>query len=140
MGFTSKTEDITFINFKTNLQKEIRTIASDFGSVKKLELIMPGNSQKFCMIDIAKKDDASTYPICIDSDPEYNALICDAWENPSIQPDGSGSENAFLVPMQPIKVSNIEIQSEYFCVEPGAGGRIALKIEGRGDSTRISAW
>ena len=138
-GFTERTKEIAFINFKTDLQTEIRTIASDFGSVKRLDLTMPGNFRKLCLIDLYKNPNnyclCSSSPNCIGNSLDNNPLICDSWRNPSFpRPD-----NAFLVPITPIKLSTIEIEEGYICLEP-IGNKISLKLEGFGNRTKVSKW
>ncbi|MBR9691282.1 hypothetical protein GOV06_00690 [Candidatus Woesearchaeota archaeon] len=136
-SFTSRTEDIAFINFKTDLQTEVRTMASDFGSVKRLDLNMPGRFQMLCLIDLNKRNIAATSCLCTQCQGiyknDYQPEICDAWTT-------SGNlENAFLVPITPFKLSSMEIENGYICIFP-RGNKISLKIEGRGDRTKVSEW
>jgi len=132
-GFTSRTEEISLVNFKTDLQSEIRTIASDYGSVKKLDLTMPGRFDVFCLIDIEQRNLASTTGLCTLGHPDYNPEVCDAWET-----EGN-EENAFLIPITPIKVSKMDIDGGYLCIKP-TGNKISLRLEGLGDRTKVSEW
>ncbi|MEE9525081.1 MAG: hypothetical protein V3V78_00560 [Candidatus Woesearchaeota archaeon] len=137
--FTSRTEQIALINFRTDLQTEIRTIASDFGSVKRLDLNLPSDFKAFCMVDLNKRDQANTTCICSQSfscegnPDDYDPLICDAWTTPGT------IESAFLVPLTAIKISPVEIEDTYKCFSP-KGNKISLRIEGRGSHTSVKEW
>ena len=135
-SFTSRTEEIALINFKTGLQSEIRTIASDYGSVKKLELMLPQDFKEICFIDLdSAKTSAQKQSTSLCSGPKARPEVCDAWKNPT-----SERENVFLIPSYPIKVARIQLlDSDFLCMTP-IGNKLSLRLEGKGDRTYISEW
>jgi len=131
--FVSQADEISFVSFKTDLEKQIRIMASDFGSVKKLELQMPGSYQLLCLVDLEKRSQAQSSNICNPENEDYIPEVCDAWET-------SGSvENVFLIPIKSFKVSAMEIPNGYLCVRPKAN-KIILRLEGKGDKTLVDEW
>ena len=137
-GFGERTEQIGLVRFKTDLESEIRTIASDYGSVKKAELALPSKYTKVCFVDLSKPAKGSricepptpNYP-----NPDFNPIACDAWEG--------GTQNIFLVPWADfvIKTEKIQITEPdgALCVST-INGRITLRLEGLGDKTKIEKW
>jgi len=131
-GFTEKTQDITLLNFKTNLEREIRKMASEYGSVKRLDLNLPSNYDKFCIVDLDYQNKGNT-PLCTSSSKEFQPEICDTWTAP-------GNEyNAFLIPINPIEVPDVQINNGYICPTV-RGNEISLRLEGLGDQTKVSEW
>jgi hypothetical protein len=136
-SFTARTQDIAFINFKTDLQNEARKMASEYGSVKKLDLTMPGNFEMLCLVDLNKRSQAGSSCLCRQCsgiyERDFQPEVCDAWTTPG------NEENAFLIPITPIKLQSIEIDGGYLCIAP-LGNKISLRLEGLGDRTKISKW
>jgi len=133
-GFGERTEQISLVRFKTDLEAEIRQIASDFGSVKKVELGLPAKYTKVCFVDFEKGAEGSE--ICTGGNPNFNPLGCDAWKDQT--------HNTFLVPWTDfvIKTGSIRVDPDgdgALCV-PAVNNRITLRLEGLGDKTLISEW
>lgn len=128
-GFTKRTEQIALIRFETDLSNTIKTISSDFGSVKKLELNVPSKYQKVCLIDLNKSVPTQYDPFC-----RSNPIICDAWTDKT--------QNVFLVPMAettfPILI--LEIADPGHICPPVRQGKITLRLEGLGDRTKVDEW
>lgn len=133
--FILRTDEIALVNFKTDLQSEIRTISSLYGDKKTIELAIPGKYQMLCLLDIDYNDKGSTClcskNFCVGNEEEYQPEVCDAWETPGNQ------DNAFLVPISPIKLSKLKLENGYLCITP-RGATLSLVIEGKGDSTAVS--
>ena len=140
-SFTSRANEISIVNFKTQLQSEIRTISSDFGSVKRLDLTLPGNFDGLCFIDLSV---SSTYAknTCLckqdtqcPGQRDYNPVVCDAWTTAGY------TENVFLVSSSStdsMKVTSLDLGLDgYKCFH---GSKIILRLEGEGDKTKISEW
>ncbi len=125
-GFTQKSEEVALIDMKTSLQSAVEEISLDYGSVKKLELTIPSKYYEICFVDLSVDAPPTAFQ-------EEHPLMFDAWL--------SGAQNVFLVPMAetPITVGKIVIDQEYFCL-PVKSGKISLRLEGLGDSTKISEW
>ena len=142
--FTSRTEDIAFINLKTDLQNSIRTIASDYGSVKRLDLILPGKYDMLCFLD---QDHSSTMsvrentPLCTSNNnqlEDYSPFACDGWTTEDYE------DNVYLIEGssgRSFVVSNMIFQGNvgYDCISP-RGNKISLRLEGLGDKTKVSEW
>jgi len=148
-SFTSRTEDIALVNLKTTLQSEVRTIASDYGSVKKVDISLPGKYDMLCLIDLQYPDNLKQNKCLCRADcagvyaNDYNPTVCDAWETPGYE------YNAFLVSgnsFESIELTDINIIEPatnqnlgYICIAP-SGNRISLRLEGAGDSTNVYEW
>ena len=130
-NLTVRTEEISLIRFETQLQTQIRSIATDFGSVKKLELYVPSNHQQVCFVDFKKSPEL--FGLCQLNHPDYNPIVCDAWTDQT--------ENVFLIPPSPksIKVPSIDVDDGYLCLRT-VNGRIVIRLEGKGKSALISKW
>ena len=131
-SFTSRTEDIALADFKTTLQGKVRTIASSH-DVRKLELRVPGKYEEVCFVDLGKRELAAGSCLCDLDCRDYSPEVCDAWMTEGYE------YNVFLIPITPIKAAEMEIDGGYFCIEP-EGGRISLRLEGKGNRTNVSEW
>lgn len=145
-------EKAQFVDFKTTLENEIRTITSQYGDVMvfddRNQLRVPGNYKELCFIDIDSNPASSA--ICASQDEEKR-LICDSWttsyQNRQILK--GPFENVFLVPSAPSKIfiqEKIKIDANAdgnpdatgeLCIKTVAG-RVNLRLEGRGTYVLIS--
>ena len=131
-GFIGRTEQITEIKFKTDIENAIRIISTDYGSVKKLELNVPAKYNKVCIVEQGYGEYQGT-TLCRDS-----PLICQAWE--------AGAQNVFLTDTNMYELPDIQISTTPVVIEGGflclnaPTGKITLKIEGKGDKTGVSEW
>ena len=50
VSFKEKSEQVSYINFRTELQNAVEAITPDFGSVKIIDLSVPGNFKKVCLV------------------------------------------------------------------------------------------
>ncbi len=132
VSFTQKTEDITLLNFQTGLEREIRKMASEYGSVKRLDLNLPSNYDKFCIVYLDYQNKERT-PLCTPNSDNFEPGICDAWTT-----DGN-QDNAFLIPIYPMEVPDVQISEGYLCPTV-RGNKISLRLEGLGDRTKVSEW
>ena len=136
--FTARTDDIALANFKADLQSNVKTISSDFGSVKKVELVMPGGYTKLCLVDLTSGPSGKC--ICTLGCQDYNPFVCDSWE--TARDSDKFKDNAFLVSRESaesIQVSPIEADNGYVCITP-IGSRLTLRLEGLGRATKVSEW
>jgi len=129
-GFTERSEQVALVEFETELESSVKQIAIDYGSVKKLELSLPGKYKQVCFVDLDKVPEL----------PPNNALS----ENYPLVWDSvtSGSpQNVFLIPPSdmPITVEKMTITARFFCLTV-VDGKIALRLRGLGASTEISEW
>lgn len=132
VDFTTRSGEVALVNFQNEIQSNIKTIASDFGSVKKLQLSLPSDFQKVCFIDFEKPPGRG---LCTPGQPDYNPLACDVWEE-------SKTQNVFLVPQADItiKVAQLEIESPGYLCTDVLNGKIVLRLEGKGQKAVVSEW
>ena len=121
-NFLQRSEQVALIDFKTDLESAVEVIKRDYGSVRKIELMLPKEYTDVCIVD---PDNPGT----LQSD---QPLMYAAWQ--------AGSENVFLVPKQeaPIYLEDITIDG-YDCI-PVIYGKVTLKLVGLGKKARISRW
>ncbi len=146
--FVDKGERVAFVTFKTDLEGAVGEIASDYGSVvvynAQHPLKMPGKYEKICFIDVDKPPVANCNGL-------LNPIICDAWKTAFDAGGFNAAEaNVFLEPIGilPIKVYRIKVDTNGNRIEDGndagyicfdnVGGRVNLRLEGKGDHTFIS--
>ena len=129
-GFTARTNEIALAELTTKLQSEIRTISSSH-DVKRIDLRLPGKYEKICLIDFSRYSPDSC--LCRQGCVDYNPIICDAWGTEGYE------YNVFLIPIEPIKVSRIEIEEGYICLKPERN-KVSLRLEGLGDRAKVSEW
>jgi hypothetical protein len=136
--FTQRTEDISLTSFQTKLQSSVRTIASDYGSVKILDIGVPSKFNKVCFLDYGYGPKKAAGLCNSFNEEDYNSLICDAWMTPGYGKENY-AQNVFFVPMadSPVKVGALTIDTGYICV-PVKGGKVKVRLEGLGDSTKVS--
>lgn len=136
-SFTKRTEDIVMTQFQTDIEIQIKTISSDYGSVRKLELSLPSKYRKLCLVNLDYNDVSNScicdQNFCLPDNDDYNPIICDAWIDKT--------QNVFLVPSSELnlKVTQMEIEGGYLCA-PVLSGKVTLRIEGGGDHTKVSLW
>ena len=121
--FLQRSEQVTLIEFKEELQSGIERIKRDYGSVRKLQLKVPRRYTEVCIVDPSCPDELQAIQPLM-----YNACL-------------TGTENVFLVPKQetPIFVSDVVVdRPRYLCIT--TSGVITLRLEGLGKKARVSEW
>lgn len=128
VSIKQKSEQVSYIKFKNDLQNEIKKISFDFGSVKKVSFSLPKNYKQVCFVETPPDEDT---PIPI-TNPKYPIIV-----------DSSKSgvkKNVFLVEniaKDSFYIGKIVLPEDLFCVNT-INGRIQLKLEGMGDHAKIS--
>ncbi len=126
-GFGERSEQVALIEFQSKLENSVKSMSSDYGSVRRLELQIPASYDEACFVgDNIQPADADAFAI-------VHPLMYDAWLG--------GGQNVFLRPMAeaPINVGQLNIAEGYLCLNITAG-RIVLRMEGLGRETGISKW
>ncbi|MEM4263652.1 MAG: hypothetical protein QW666_02030 [Candidatus Woesearchaeota archaeon] len=125
-NFLQRSEQVALIDFKTDLESAVETIKRDYGSVKKIELLVPKRYTEVCFVD----PDKSKRPGDLEQE---RPLMYATWL--------AGSENVFLVPKQeaPIYLEDIAVEGGYTCIS-ASHGKISLRLEGTGRKAKISEW
>ena len=123
--FKEKTDQISYIQFKNDLQNTIETLSLDFGSVKVKQFAVPDNINTVCFVRNFPNMpglSGTKYPIIEDS---VNSGL---------------DRNVFLVSdnvEESFFAGKISSLDDFFCVAAVAG-EIELRMEGMGDHTSIS--
>jgi len=129
-GLNENAEQVEFIQFKEDLEKDFKTISSDYGSVKTKTYSVPSKVKEICFhqdVDIE-----IDYPS--DSVNINNPLILDSLRETD--------NNVFLVMgnvIEPMELSRIEIDDDdisLLCI-PISSSRLKLRLEGRGDGVSV---
>jgi len=149
------------IDFQAELTGEIKKISSDFRSVKKLDINVPGGFKKVCILQQGfgfsggqygtgtgicdrngvKQDDDDLKGGDFEAEQDYDLSLCSLW------PENTNDQNVFLLPFSDVSLSITTVYVDlieagtggYICLKP-VNGRISLRLEGRGNHTRVSRW
>jgi hypothetical protein len=147
-GIRQRGDEVAFIDFTTTLKSEVKSISLSYGSVKKVDLSgLPTKYKKICVVTGEKNP--QTDPVGpqhsqtsqLDGLPEESPLIYSVYE--------TGGDNVFFEPSAPNNIMLPDIQASndsesqssqrWFCV-PVDQGTVTLRLEGLGNSVRVSPW
>ncbi|MBT7903481.1 hypothetical protein HN587_06480 [Candidatus Woesearchaeota archaeon] len=133
-SFGERGEQVEYISLKSDLENAFKGIKTDYGSIKRPVIQIPGKFKKICFVEPGKH--SGTAPICQPGNSEYEPLVCSGWE--------IGRNNVFLCPdcSESFNVEEIEIVNNgepYICFETVAN-KINLQIEGKGDRVKITKY
>lgn len=129
-NFRQKTEDIVAAKFQNDIKNFIQSITNDYGSVSKKELQVSGGITQVCFVE--------TYQLFDKSNPTGNLQLNNLVKN-SIR---DSDKNVFLLEntlKSSFSAGKISVDNDVLCIKP-AGNRIVLRLEGKGDHTKISEW
>ena len=124
-AFKEKSDKVSYIQFKNDMENTIETLSLDFGSIKVRQFTVPANINIICFVrnfpSMPRLSDTK-YPIIEDS---VNSNI----SNNVFLISGTVEESFFTGKISPTE--------DLFCV-PAIKGKIELRMEGMGDHTSIS--
>ena len=128
-GFGAQSQEVSYIQLRTELQTAVKQIRSDYGSVSNREFEIPGKYKSLCFAEAgasqAVLDAGSQYTII------YDSVASGTAKNAFLYPEGTDS----------FDVGSIEVNidgKKFGCID-AAGGKVKIRLEGLGDSTKISA-
>ena len=129
--FTEKGENVEFYQFKTGLEKSVKQIYTEYGSVRVTQFGLPIKYEKVCFVDLSKKFNSEFCKV----DP----VACDVWKDAGNY--AGADQNVFLKPAADIaiKVYQIDVGAKGFLCVPVKQGKIKLRLEGKGDRTLLSS-
>jgi hypothetical protein len=136
--FSTRSEQVAFINFETDFKNAVKEVSLDYGSVKKLDLTLPNRYKQVCVF--CSPDKKVGWTGCDNTNaPEYqdilrkHALLVESWSG--------GAQNVFLVPLAdtPILIDRVEVSTVGFCTNL-IEGKVSLRLEGKGDRALVSPW
>lgn len=145
--FMAKGERVSFITFKTDLERTVQRVTPDYGSVVVYDaqhpFTVPGAYTRLCFIDMDKSPPSSCALL-------LNPIICDAWQTSAPSGWSHAEATVFTEPQGtvPIKVARITADTNgnhreddgdkgYLCF-PTISHRLDIRFEGRGDHTFVS--
>ena len=137
--FLVESDKVAFITFKTDMEKAVRTIKTDFDSAvvysAEKPLRVPSKYTTICFIDFTTHDVGKPCPAALPP------AACDNWKTYARWEDTTA--NVFTVPDGPvqIKVSPVKLfdggaQVDYLC-NP-TRGRLDVRMVGKGSYTLVS--
>lgn len=137
-GFKDKSEQIAYINFKTELTSTIKRVSPDYGTVKKEEFFIGGEYTKVCFVQSYKKE-ANFVAI---KDKIIDLIVKDSFES-------NVDKNTFLFAdntmQESFDIGKINVTKDkvdnagYLCIDL-VNGKAKIKFKGMGDHTLISRW
>ena len=130
-GFKEKSEQISYIKFKTDLTSTVKRISSDFGTVKREAFFIGGEYKEVCFVQSYRKESDYTKILASIGNP----LVKDSVKN-------NVTKNVFLFTnnlQESFDVGEINVSGRYNCTQI-KNGKVKIQLEGRGDHTYISSW
>lgn len=135
-GFVSSGEQVSFVQFKTDLESSVQRIYTEFGSVRVREFTLPATYHQICFVDL----DVEYTPAKHSALRENDFLASSVWERATEEGRGYDEENVnvFLTPPAPvpIKVFRISMDDDFLCLDI-KNGKFTLVLEGKGDRTYL---
>jgi len=150
-GFLESGEEVEFVQFKNNLEGDIKTIYTEYNSVRIKEFDLPAKFQQVCFVDMdySWEDHPDELQQLCATDLAACELVEEARlglsEGRCETGYGCVDQNVFLKPQAavPIKVYLISILGDDeepggFICPPINAGSFSLVLEGKGDHTELS--
>ncbi len=128
-NFIARGAEVQLLDFRNELESMVNTIKRDYGSVQRVELRVPTQTEEACFVS-----NAEDVPGAWETDLQQKyPLVYNAWT--------TGTENVFLIPRQPtpLLVQDIMVDAGYVCV-PAVNGKVSLRVEGTGNRAKINPW
>jgi len=157
--FSEKGDEVAFLSFKQQLENTVKSMVSDYGTVKKTSLLVSGKYEKFCVVDfstyspgVSKYIESSKGNIplisCAQNEESFEPLVCETWKqgfeeyNKNHVPlDRITLSNVFLLPSgDSFNLQNVKLpvnSGGIVCV-PIKSGKINLNLYSVGDGVEIS--
>ncbi len=130
-GFKERSEQISYIKFKTDLISAVDRISPDYGTLKREEFYIGGEYNKICFVQSYKK----AVNFVDDVDWNGDLIVKDSVE--------SGVEkNTFLFTntlQESFDIGPINVSDGYNCALV-RNGKVKIQFKGEGDHAYISNW
>jgi len=143
-GFTQRGEEVEYITLRTGLENSVKSIISDYGSIKRPDMDIPGKYEMICFVDKSRSGDAQNTAMCSPQqglDSFHQPIACSGWK--------TGRDNVFLIPdgSESFDVGTIMISNEgkpysgqpFVCLEV-INNKIRLQLKGLGDKVEVSEY
>ncbi len=149
-GFLESGEEVAFVQFKTDLEKSVKKIYTEYGSVRIEKFHPPADFEKICFVNMDYDfSPEEKKKLCTE-----NAVACDVLEEVEsgiaegrcLTGYGCVEKNVFLKPQTPvpikvyqISISDSEGEEQFgFICEDIVQGSFSIVLEGKGDHTELS--
>lgn len=137
--FSQRGEEVEYISFRTGLENSVKGIVSDYGSVKRPDISIPGKYGMVCFVDKGLLVDSDATAICQrrlgEEEKFYQPIVCSAWQ--------TGRSNAFLIPdgSESFDIGNIVIENNrpFICMDV-VNNKINLQLTGLGNKVEVSEY
>lgn len=149
-NFKGRTEQIVSLKLGEDLKSSVQRITPDFGSVIKKEIDV-GSASQICFAENFEYLGNRNFPVGKDSNSDsivVDPIIKDSIKSSESSLDHSKDKNAFLIgksALNSFNIGNIKVGDgsitlfNVLCIKP-VNGKVALKLEGKGDHALISSW
>jgi len=127
-GFKERSEQISYIQFKTDLISTVKRVSPDFGTLKKEEFFIGGDYNKVCFVQ-------SYQPLDNLADNIPDLIVQDSVKS-------GVNKNVFLFTttfQESFDIGKINVADGYLCIDV-INGKAKIQFEGKGDHTFISSW
>ncbi len=132
-AFSERGEQVALVEMISSLKSKTKSVALDFGSVKRLDVQVPARFREVCFVDL---ETLVSYRVAQERLGAVHPLALNIAR--------SGTQNVFLFPPgdAPILLEHVRVGSgsdATLCV-PVVAGSISLRVEGLGNRARIGVW
>ncbi|MFQ5475146.1 MAG: hypothetical protein ACE5DM_04885 [Candidatus Nanoarchaeia archaeon] len=148
--FSDRGEQVAFLSFKQAFENNVKTMVSDYGTIKRPDFAVPSKYRKVCIVDFKKgytSGFVSDTATCVLGDQKKSEpLVCSSWKqgaqqyvsNPGAQ---STLSNVFLTPdgTDSFHVDKISVPDGMLCA-PVENGKIKLQMKSTGDSVEVTLY
>ncbi|MBW2963901.1 hypothetical protein KY363_00435 [Candidatus Woesearchaeota archaeon] len=144
-GFTEKGKQVEYITLKTTIENSVKGMVSDYGSIKRPDISVPGKYTMVCFVDRSRSGDASSTAMCTSTsgaEEYFEPVACSGWQ--------TGRDDVFLIPDGSESFSvgaTLEITNTgkaysgqpFICFEV-VNNKIKLQLESKGDRVVVSEY
>lgn len=130
-GFKEKSEQISYIKFKTDLISTVKRVSPDYGTLKREEFFIGGDYKKVCFVQ-------SYHP---ELNPFFPSSITDLIVQDSFT--SKVDKNVFLFTntlQESFEVGQINVSNNGYSCFDVVNGKVKIQFLGKGDHTFISKW
>lgn len=123
-NFKKRADEVACLKFKNDLSNAVKSISSDFGSVKIKEFQICPPYTRVCFVETFASPNLPS-----STDPVIRNSV-----------SSNTGKNAFLaenIAKEPFYAGNISVEPDVLCIS-SAGSKVRLKLEGRGNHVLLS--
>jgi hypothetical protein len=129
-----KAEQTSFIQFKTEITQTVKTLSTDYGTVRRKDFALSGRYIRVCFVDSERIGNGITlanYPLIEDSvtsGVDVNLFLV----------SGKGIEDSFNAGKLDINRDDLITDNHFTCV-PVINGKLKVKFTGLGNRVRVES-